>query len=327
MNTQQSFDAGRSFDAAQYQQNASFVPALGDVILGWLAPQPGEHILDLGAGDGVLTEKLVAAGAHVVAGDASPSMVAAAKARGLDGRLIDGEALDFDQAFDAVFSSAALHWMPDAARVSAGVFRALRPGGRFVAEAGGFGCVAAVRVALADAMERAGVDATGAHPWYFPTAEHHRSCSSARASWWTRSWWWRAPRWCQLASARGSRPSRRRSWRASPRSSARRCCSGPPGASKPRCATSRGATWRTTRACASSRGGQRRHEREAGGGAGLAGSSRRPRDPADAARGIDNDGADVLTPAWSAASLRLVERVQRTKQSPAHDPQTRARSA
>lgn len=174
MNTQQRFDAGRSFDAAQYQQNASFVPALGDVILGWLAPQPGEHILDLGAGDGVLTEKLVAAGAHVVAGDASPSMVAAAKARGLDGRLIDGEALDFDQAFDAVFSSAALHWMPDAARVSAGVFRALRPGGRFVAEAGGFGCVAAVRVALADAMERAGVDATGAHPWYFPTAEHHR---------------------------------------------------------------------------------------------------------------------------------------------------------
>ena len=68
MNTQQSFDAGRSFDAAQYQQNASFVPALGDVILGWLAPQPGEHILDLGAGDGVLTAKLVAAGMEVVAG-------------------------------------------------------------------------------------------------------------------------------------------------------------------------------------------------------------------------------------------------------------------
>ncbi len=180
MNTQQRFDAGRSFDAAQYQQNASFVPALGDVILGWLAPQPGEHILDLGAGDGVLTAKLVAAGARVVAGDASPSMVAAATARGLDGRLIDGEALDFDRAFDAVFSSAALHWMPDAARVSAGVFRALRPGGRFVAEAGGFGCVAAVRVALADAMERAGVDATGAHPWYFPTAEHLRKFALIR---------------------------------------------------------------------------------------------------------------------------------------------------
>ena len=52
MNSTQRFDAARSFDAAQYQQNASFVPALGDVILGWLNPQPGERILDPSCGTG-----------------------------------------------------------------------------------------------------------------------------------------------------------------------------------------------------------------------------------------------------------------------------------
>ncbi|MEZ4328101.1 MAG: methyltransferase domain-containing protein [Polyangiales bacterium] len=173
--THASLDAGRTFDAAQYQRNAAFVPQLGHVILDWLDPRPGEVVLDLGAGDGVLTEELVKRGARVVAGDASPSMVEAARALGLDARLVDGEALTFDGEFDAVFSSAALHWMPDADGVSAGVFRALRPGGRFVAEQGGFGCVAAVRVALGSAMERAGVDASGADPWYFPTPEHHRA--------------------------------------------------------------------------------------------------------------------------------------------------------
>jgi SAM-dependent methyltransferase len=106
-------------------------------------------------------------------------MVEAALARGLDARVIDGETLGFSAEFDAVFSSAALHWMRDAAAVSAGVFRALRPGGRYVAEAGGFGNVAAVRVALASAMERAGVDSTGADPWYFPTVAQHRAVLSA----------------------------------------------------------------------------------------------------------------------------------------------------
>lgn len=165
--------AARSFEPENYQRNAAFVPKLGAEILGWLAPQPGERILDLGAGDGVLTESLVAAGARVVALDASPAMVKAARARGLDAVVGDGEQLDFDQAFDAVFSNAALHWIRDPRAVSAGVHRALRPGGRFVAEAGGFGCVAAVRVALGAALAVAGFGVQE-DPWYFPTADAHR---------------------------------------------------------------------------------------------------------------------------------------------------------
>ncbi len=80
--------------------------------------------------------------------DSSPQMIAAAKERGLDARYFSGEALPFEQEFDAVFSNAALHWMRDQDAVLRGVYRALKPGGRFVAECGGQGNIAAIRVAL-----------------------------------------------------------------------------------------------------------------------------------------------------------------------------------
>jgi trans-aconitate methyltransferase len=165
---------GQEWNAAQYAQNAHFVPALGQPVLDLLKPRSGERILDLGCGDGLLTAKLVAAGATVVGADAAPDMVAAARQRGLDARLMQGAELTFDHEFDAAFSNAALHWMkadPDA--VIAGVKRALKPGGRFVAEMGGHGCVAAITVALITVLQRRGIGTTSI-PWYFPTVDDYR---------------------------------------------------------------------------------------------------------------------------------------------------------
>jgi SAM-dependent methyltransferase len=145
-----------NFDPAQYAKHAVFVPALGQAVLELLAPVPGERILDLGCGDGVLTAKLVEAGAEVVGTDADPAMVEASRTKGLDARVMDGQRLTFDADFDAVFSNAALHWMPDTAAVFAGVHRALKPGGRFVAECGGFGNIAAIRAALRGVLKARG---------------------------------------------------------------------------------------------------------------------------------------------------------------------------
>jgi trans-aconitate methyltransferase len=136
-----------------------------------LAPQPGEHILDLGCGDGALTAKLVAMGCHVVGVDSSEAQVEAARRRQLDARVMDGQHLVFRQEFDAVFSNAALHWMRDADAVIRGVWRALKPGGRFVGELGGYRCVEKIRTALVEALHRRGLSARGAAPWYFPTVE------------------------------------------------------------------------------------------------------------------------------------------------------------
>ena len=166
----------QEWNAARYAENARFVADLGQVVLDLLKPQSGERILDLGCGDGALTEKVVAAGATVVGVDASADMVKAARRRGIDARLMDGYDLDFENEFDGVFSNAAMHWMkldPDA--VIAGVYRSLEPGGRFASEMGGHGCVAAIAVAICSTLKERGVlDPAGLIPWYFPTPDEYR---------------------------------------------------------------------------------------------------------------------------------------------------------
>jgi len=146
----------QSWNPTVYAEIGAFVPALGAGVLEWLAPKGGERILDLGCGDGQLTAKLVAAGAEVVGVDASPAMVEGALGKGIDARVCNAEALPFVSEFDAVFSNAALHWVRDQDAMLAGVQRALKPGGRFVAEMGGHGNVAAILVALTAVLERHG---------------------------------------------------------------------------------------------------------------------------------------------------------------------------
>jgi len=163
------------WDPDTYARNARFVSVLGAGVVELLAPKAGERILDLGCGDGALTESLVAAGCRVVGIDGSAPQVAAACARGLDARVANAEALEFTAEFDAVFSNAVLHWIRNADAVLESVHRALPPGGRFVAEFGGDGCVMHIRTALADALDRRGLDAAACDPWFFPTAEDYRA--------------------------------------------------------------------------------------------------------------------------------------------------------
>lgn len=158
-----------------YDRNVRFVSDLGADVLAMLDAKEGERVLDLGCGDGAVTEKIAAAGARVIGVDSSPEFVAAACRRGLDVRLMDGEKLTFDAEFDAVFSNAALHWMTRPAAVVAGVRRALVPGGRFVAEFGGYGNVAAIVTAMIAVGRMRGGDVALAHPWYFPTPDEYRA--------------------------------------------------------------------------------------------------------------------------------------------------------
>jgi SAM-dependent methyltransferase len=165
----------QTWNPSAYATNAGFVPALGQPVLDLLQPKPGEKILDLGCGDGVLTQKLAELGVEVIGVDSSTEMVAAARKLGLDARVMNATALAFDNEFDAVFSNAVLHWIkddPDAAIASA--YRALRRPGRFVGELGGHGCVAAVNLALMVGLEKRGVqNPAEVCPWYFPTVDDY----------------------------------------------------------------------------------------------------------------------------------------------------------
>jgi trans-aconitate methyltransferase len=175
MTTSSTVNRGQTWSAGTYDTHARFVSDLAGAVMDWLAPRAGERILDLGCGDGVLTAELASMGVNVVGADNSADFVAATKARGLDVRLMDGQAMTFGQEFDAVFSNAALHWMTDADAVVKGVIRALKPGGRFIAEFGGHGNVAAIVTALQAVGLRRGGDMKLAHPWYFPAPEVYRN--------------------------------------------------------------------------------------------------------------------------------------------------------
>lgn len=159
--------AGQAWSAHDYANNAGFVPALGADVLALLAAQPGEDILDVGCGDGVLTSRLIQSGARVTGLEPDPELFAAAISRGI--RVLNQDAHDpfGTGVYDAVFSNAALHWMRAPETVLENVYTSLRPGGRFVAEQGGFGNVAAIVTAMNAALERAGYPAMS--PWDFPS--------------------------------------------------------------------------------------------------------------------------------------------------------------
>jgi trans-aconitate methyltransferase len=160
--------------AETYDTHARFVSDLAGEAIEWLAAKPGERILDLGCGDGVLSAALASLGAKVVGVDTSEDFLNAARVRGVDARHMDGQALTFHSEFDAVFSNAALHWMTDGQAVIAGVHRALTPGGRFVAEFGGHGNVAAIVTAMRATALRRGGDTALAGPWFFPSVDVYR---------------------------------------------------------------------------------------------------------------------------------------------------------
>jgi trans-aconitate methyltransferase len=170
----------QSWHPERYARHARFVSDHGESLLTLLEPKPGERILDIGCGDGVLTRKIADSGATVVAIDASPEQVAGARAAGLDAHVADGEALAFEEEFDAVFSNAALHWMKDADAVIDGMWRALKPGGRIVVEMGGGHNVATIAEALIAALESRGIEGRAAHPWYFPSVEQQRALLESR---------------------------------------------------------------------------------------------------------------------------------------------------
>ena len=177
------------WDADLYDGRHHFVTAHGDDLLSLLDARPGERILDLGCGTGDHVAALRAAGVDAIGVDSSAEMIERALVNhpGLPVSVGDARTLGGD-GFDGVLSNAVLHWIPEAAQVSAAIARALRPGGRFAAEFGGSGNVAAIRE---------GVAALRTDPprgiWYFPTADEYSEVLRAAGFDVERAWMFDRP--------------------------------------------------------------------------------------------------------------------------------------
>jgi len=160
----------QGWDAALYDGKHGFVAHYGEALLDLLAPQPHERVLDLGSGTGDLTHKIAAEGASVIGLDSSPTMLSSARAKypALEFMFGDATNFRFDAPFDAVFSNATLHWVKPPEAAAKCVARALKPGGRFVAEFGGAGNIAHITRAVRDAFsELTGEDKP--HSLFFPS--------------------------------------------------------------------------------------------------------------------------------------------------------------
>lgn len=155
------------WNAADYARLGSFVAELGGAALDLLDPQKGERILDIGCGEGTLTKKIIERGAIVLGIDASPEMIAGARAKGVDALLLPAEDMQFFAEFDAAFSNATLHWVLQKEQAARAIFRALKPGGRFAGEMGGEGNIARLQQVVDEEMILRGyAPPLDAHNWY-----------------------------------------------------------------------------------------------------------------------------------------------------------------
>jgi trans-aconitate methyltransferase len=159
------------WNAGLYDDKHSFVWKMAAGLLDLLEAKSGERILDVGCGTGHLTAQIAEKGAHVTGVDRSADMIRQAREKypALRFEVMDARDLAFPETFDALFSNATLHWIREPERVIAGVAKALRPGGRFVAEFGGKGNTAGFVAALERAWAKLGISPALENPWYYPS--------------------------------------------------------------------------------------------------------------------------------------------------------------
>ncbi len=151
----------REWDGGVYDRISAPMEALGRAVLDRLALDGDETVIDAGCGSGRVTEALIdrlkigqQPRGRVIAVDASPSMVAAARERlersGYGPERVEvreGDLLELEVAepVDAILSTATFHWILDHERLFARLHAALRPGGRLVAQCGGRGNIDVLR--------------------------------------------------------------------------------------------------------------------------------------------------------------------------------------
>ena len=167
--------ASNDWNADRYVKNAAFVSVYGTAVAELLGDIAGQRVLDLGCGDGRLTQELVDKGATVTGIDASVSMIESARNKGLDAHVLDALHMTYESEFDSIFTNATLHWIPNHPLLASKVYDAIKPGGLFVGEFGGHGNVAAINTAIRGTLAKFGFDWSGKKPVTYPSVQMFQS--------------------------------------------------------------------------------------------------------------------------------------------------------
>ncbi len=171
-----------NWDSQLYNDQHRFVSNYGADVLQWLEPKVGEKILDVGCGTGDLAFKIQEEGAIVTGVDASAEMIDQASRAypTVQFEQQDAAQLSYDSEFDAVFSNATFHWIENQKGLLSGIFKALKPEGRLVAEFGGKGNIQAIIEAIDSAAARHGLShQVISNFWFFPSIGHYATLLEA----------------------------------------------------------------------------------------------------------------------------------------------------
>jgi trans-aconitate 2-methyltransferase len=181
----------REWDAPTYDRIADPMTRMGAAVVDRMALRGDERVLDAGCGSGRVTELLLGRlpSGHVIALDASVSMITEARARlapygdRVELVLADlARPLPIADPVDAILSTATFHWIRDHDALFHNLAAVLRPGGQLVAQCGGAGNVAS----LIEVLRHVGDGWTG--PWNFATPEE--TSKRLRAAGFTRIETW-----------------------------------------------------------------------------------------------------------------------------------------
>ena len=160
-----------TWNADKYTNDFSFVHQYGNDVAQLLNCAPGSDVLDLGCGNGALTNRLRERGFHVIGLDASSELLDTARSAYPEIAFIQADATSFSlsEPVDAVFSNAVFHWIDQEKQplMLSCVSRALRENGQFVFEFGGKGNNALIHEALEKAFQHYGFSYK--MPFYFPS--------------------------------------------------------------------------------------------------------------------------------------------------------------
>ncbi|MEJ5992862.1 methyltransferase domain-containing protein [Pedobacter sp. Du54] len=161
-----------NWDSKLYNKQHHFVSDYGADVLQWLAPQQGEHVLDVGCGTGALASQIAESEAIVYGIDASPDMIATAKIShsDLNFEVMDATKLPYKEDFDAIFSNATFHWIENQESLIKGLYTSLKPGGRLVAEFGGKRNIKSITDAISSAAKELELEhKIISNFWFFPS--------------------------------------------------------------------------------------------------------------------------------------------------------------
>ena len=166
-----------TWNAADYEENFSFVHRYGESVLELVDDGDGGLAVDLGCGTGPLTPGLKEKGYRVLGIDESAQMVEAARAANPGLTFVQGDALTFslEEKADVIFSNAVFHWIDAGSQdvLARNLAARLARGGTLVTEFGGKGCAEAVHSTLEECFAEQGLK----YPrvFYFPTVGEYAS--------------------------------------------------------------------------------------------------------------------------------------------------------